>query len=63
MAIWSLRPNYAWAQQVPKDDKLTSRPKSLLISFAAGRHRHRGVHLVHPVQKTEEKRPGVLVCA
>ncbi len=60
MAIWeSLRPNYAWAQQVPKDD---SRIKTEVVTVASpkGNTNIKG-YLVHPVQKTEQKLPGVLV--
>ncbi len=60
MAIWeSLRPNYAWAQQVPKDD---SRIKTEIITVPSpnGNTEIKG-YFVHPVQKTEKKLPGVLV--
>lgn len=60
MAIWeSLRPNYAWAQQVPKDD---SRIKTEVVTVPSpkGNANIKG-YLVHPVQKTETKLPGVLV--
>jgi carboxymethylenebutenolidase len=60
MAIWeSLRPNYAWAQQVPKDD---SRIKTEVVTVPSpkGNTNIKG-YLVHPVQKTEQKLPGVLV--
>src|SRR5687768_9040354 len=60
MAIWeSLRPNYAWAQQVPKDD---SRIKTEVVTVPSpnGNMSIKG-YLVHPVQKTERKHPGVLV--
>src|SRR6202162_3921244 len=59
-AIWeSLRPNYAWAQQVPKDD---SRIKTEVVTVASpkGNTNIKG-YLVHPLQKTEQKLPGVLV--
>ena len=60
MAIWeSLRPNYAWAQQVPKDD---SRIKTEVVTVASpnGNGNIKG-YLVHPVQKAANKQPGVLV--
>jgi carboxymethylenebutenolidase len=60
MAIWeSLRPNYAWAQQVPKDD---SRIKTEVVTVPSpkGNTNIKG-YLVRPVQKTEKKVPGVLV--
>ncbi len=59
-AIWeSLRPNYAWAQQIPKDD---SRIKTgtVTIDSPNGNTNIKG-YFVHPVQKTEHKLPGVLV--
>ena len=60
MAIWeSLRPNYAWAQQVPKDD---SRIKTEVVTVPSpkGNTNIKG-YLVHPAKKTEQKLPGVLV--
>ena len=60
LAIWeSLRPNYAWAQQVPKDDK---RIKTEIVSVPSpkGNTTIKG-YLVHPVQKTAAKVPGVVV--
>lgn len=60
MAIWeSLRPNYAWAQQVAKDD---SRIKTEVVTVPSpqGNMNIKG-YLVHPVGKTETKHPGVLV--
>ncbi len=60
MAIWeSLRPNYAWAQQVPKDD---SRIKTEVVTVTSpnGNGSIKG-YLVHPVLKTEHKLPAVLV--
>jgi len=60
MAIWeSLRPNYAWAQQVPKDD---SRIKTEVVTVPSpkGNAEIKG-YLVHPVPKKEHKLPGVLV--
>src|SRR5579862_7713541 len=60
MALWeSLRPNYAWAQQVPKDD---SRIKTEVVTVPSpkGNTEIKG-YFVHPVQTTEHKLPGVLV--
>ena len=60
MAIWeSLRPNYAWAQQVPKDD---SRIKTEVVTVPSpkGNTNIKG-YLVQPAQKKEQKLPGVLV--
>src|SRR5438034_5303736 len=57
-AIWeSLRPNYAWAQQVPKDD---SRLKTEYVTVPSpqGNESIRG-YLVRPA--AGGKRPGVLV--
>jgi carboxymethylenebutenolidase len=59
MAIWeSLRPNYAWAQQVPKDD---SRLKTeyATVPSPEGNGNIRG-YLVRPA-KAAAKLPGVLV--
>jgi carboxymethylenebutenolidase len=60
MALWeSLRPNYAWAQQVARDD---SRIKTEVVTIPSpeGNGSIKG-YLVHPVQKTEHKLPAVLV--
>ncbi len=60
MAIWeSLRPNYAWAEQVPKDD---SRIKTEVVTVPSpkGNTNIKG-YLVHPVHKAGQKLPGVLV--
>ena len=60
MAIWeSLRPNYAWAQQVPKDDSRI-RTEVVTVPSPNGNTEIKG-YLVHPVQKKEHKIPGVLV--
>lgn len=59
MALWeSLRPNYAWAQQVPKDD---SRIKTEYVTVPSpeGNKEIRG-YLVRPA-KASGKLPGVLV--
>jgi carboxymethylenebutenolidase len=60
MAIWeSLRPNYAWAQQVPKDDsRITT--EVVTVPSPQGNMNIKG-YLVKPVSKTEQKFPGVLV--
>jgi carboxymethylenebutenolidase len=58
-ALWeSLRPNYAWAQQVPKDD---SRIKTEYVTVPSpqGNEKIRG-YLVRPA-KASGKLPGVLV--
>jgi carboxymethylenebutenolidase len=58
-ALWeSLRPNYAWAQQVPKDD---SRIKAEYVTVPSpqGNEKIRG-YLVRPA-KASGKLPGVLV--
>src|SRR5437773_7719127 len=58
-AIWeSLRPNYAWAQQVPKDD---SRLKTEYVTVPSpqGNESIRG-YLVRPA-KAAGKSPGILV--
>jgi carboxymethylenebutenolidase len=60
MALWeSLRPNYAWAQQVPKDDPRI-KTEVATVPSPKGNGEIKG-YLVHPVQKTEHKVPGVLV--
>lgn len=60
MAIWeSLRPNYAWAQQVPKDDARI-KTETATVPSPQGNGTIKG-YLVHPVSKTEKKFPGVLV--
>ena len=58
-AIWeSLRPNYAWAQQVPKDD---SRIKAEYVTVPSpqGNEKIKG-YLVRPAE-ADGKLPGVLV--
>lgn len=58
-AIWeSLRPNYAWAQQVPKDDSRIHAEYATVTS-AEGNGKIRG-YLVRPA-KLSGKAPGVLV--
>ncbi|MCW3094760.1 MAG: Carboxymethylenebutenolidase [Chthonomonadaceae bacterium] len=60
MALWeSLRPNYAWAQQVPKDDPRI-KTEVATVPSPKGNGEIKG-YLVHPVQKPEHKVPGVLV--
>ena len=59
-AIWeSLRPNYAWAQQVAKDD---SRIKTEVVTVESpqGNGKIKG-YLVRPAKNPDEKRPGILV--
>jgi carboxymethylenebutenolidase len=59
MAIWeSLRPNYAWAQQVPKDDSRIEAEYETVPS-PEGNGSIRG-YLVEPA-KAAGKLPGVLV--
>ena len=58
-AIWeSLRPNYAWAQQVPKDDKRI-KTESATVPSPEGNGSIRG-YLVRPAS-AGGKLPGVLV--
>lgn len=60
MALWeSLRPNYAWAQQVPKDDKRI-KTEVVTVPSPKGNTNIKG-YLVHPVGKAENKHPAVLV--
>src|SRR5439155_14181330 len=57
-ALWeSLRPNYAWAEQVPKDDKRI-KTESATVPSPQGNESIRG-YLVRPA--AGGKRPGVLV--
>src|SRR5450432_3065752 len=59
MAIWeSLRPNYAWAQQVPKDDSRI-RTERVTVPSPQGTGSIKG-YLVRPANATG-KLPGVLV--
>ncbi len=59
MAIWeSLRPNYAWAEQIPKNDKRI-KTEYVTVPSPHGNTNIKG-YLVHPV-KTTGKLPGVLV--
>ena len=58
-AIWeSLRPNYAWAEQIPKDDKRI-KVESVTISSSQGNGTING-YFVKPANATG-KLPGVLV--
>jgi len=58
-AIWaSLRPNYAWAQQVPKDDKRI-KTEYVTVPSPEGNGSIKG-YLVQPAARTG-KLPGVLV--
>jgi carboxymethylenebutenolidase len=63
LAIWeSLRPNYAWAQQVPKDDSRI-KTETVTVPSPKGNGEIKG-YLVRPVQKKEQKEQklsGVLV--
>src|SRR4029077_14198070 len=60
MAIWeSLRPNYAWAQQVPKDDKRLQTSYETVPS-PQGNGSIKG-YLAHPALASTGKLPGVLV--
>lgn len=55
----SLRPNYAWAQQVAKDDPRI-KTERVTIPSPNGNGSIKG-YLVHPAEQPEKKRPGVLV--
>src|SRR5947209_20017449 len=58
-AIWeSLRPNYAWAQQVPKDDKRV-KTEYITVPSPQGNGNIRG-YFVRPANATG-KLPGILV--
>ena len=58
-AIWeSLRPNYAWAQQIPKDDARI-KTEYATVDSPQGNGSIKG-YLVHPA-KTKGKAPGVIV--
>lgn len=60
MALWeSLRPNYAWAQQVPKDDKRI-KAEVVTVESPKGNANIKG-YLVQPTRKRRRKLPGVLV--
>lgn len=60
LALWeSLRPNYAWAQQVAKDDKRIKTERATVDS-PMGNGKITG-YLVRPVSETRKKFPGVLV--
>lgn len=60
MALWeSLRPNYAWAQQVPKDDKRI-KAEVVTVESPKGNTNIKG-YLVQPTRKRRRKLPGVLV--
>jgi carboxymethylenebutenolidase len=61
MAIWeSLRPNYAWAQQVPKDDKRI-KTEYVTVPSPKGNGSIKG-YLVRPAKASARaKRPAVLV--
>jgi len=60
MALWeSLRPNYAWAQQVPKDDKRI-KTEVVTVESPKGNVSIKG-YLVQPARRKRRKLPGVLV--
>ena len=60
MALWeSLRPNYAWAQQVPKDDKRI-KAEVVTVESPKGNANIKG-YLVQPARKKRRKLPAVLV--
>jgi len=59
-ALWeSLRPNYAFAQQVPKDDSRI-KTETVTIPSPKGNTEIKG-YLVHPAGKADKKVPGVIV--
>jgi carboxymethylenebutenolidase len=59
-AIWeSLRPNYAWAQQVPKDDKRI-KTEEVTVPSPQGNGTIKG-YLVRPADSGNKKIPAVLV--
>jgi carboxymethylenebutenolidase len=60
MALWeSLRPNYAWAQQVPKDDSRI-KTETVTIPSPKGNDSIKG-YLVRPAKADDKKLPGILV--
>ena len=60
LAIWeSLRPNYAWAQQVAKDDSRIN-TEVVTVPSPQGNGGIKG-YLVHPVKADDKKAPAVLV--
>lgn len=61
MAIWeSLRPNYAWAEQIPKDDKRI-KTEYATVPSPQGNGSIKG-YLVRPAAASAEKKlPGILV--
>lgn len=60
MMLWeSLRPNYAWAQQVPKDDSRI-KIETITVPSPKGNTNIKG-YFVQPAKKTAKKLPGVLV--
>src|SRR5262250_3548643 len=54
----TLRPNYAWAQQVPKDDARI-KTETATVDSPAGNGKIKG-YLVRPADKAGQKIPGVL---
>jgi carboxymethylenebutenolidase len=60
MAIWeSLRPNYAWAQQVPKDDSRL-KTETVTVPSPKGNDNIKG-YFVRPAKAADKRLPGVLV--
>jgi len=60
LALWeSLRPNYAWAQQVPRDDSRIQ-TESVTVPSPMGNGSIKG-YLVKPAGKSDKKHPVVLV--
>ena len=60
MAIWeSLRPNYAWAQQLPKDDSRI-KTETVTVPSPKGNEKIKG-YLVRPAKAGDKKLPAVLV--
>src|ERR1700688_4127793 len=59
-AIWeSLRPNYAWAEQVPKDDKRL-KTERVTVPSPKGKGEIKG-YFVRPADAGAKKLPAVLV--
>src|SRR5450631_819240 len=59
-AIWeSLRPNYAWAQQVPKDDSRI-KTETVTVPSPKGNENVRG-YFVRPANQSDKRLPAVLV--
>jgi carboxymethylenebutenolidase len=59
-AIWeSLRPNYAWAQQVPKDDSRI-KTETVTVPSPKGNENIKG-YFVRPAKQSDKRLPAVLV--